>query len=67
MFEYPTMDVRSADLVDEPIGLTTEEVKDILKEKLRDYFAADLLFLAHHAHHSAMPHLSHLGARAVHT
>ena len=32
MFEYPTMDVRSADLIDEPLGLTTEEVKDILKE-----------------------------------
>ena len=32
MFEYPTMDVRSADLIDESLGLTTEEVKDILKE-----------------------------------
>ena len=32
MFEYPTMDVRSADLIDEPLGLTTEEVKDILKQ-----------------------------------
>ena len=32
MLEYSTIDVRRADLVGEPLGLTTEEVKDILKE-----------------------------------